>query len=71
MSIEQWHDPGRRSLGMYISDTREAFYVFFHGGYGPLEVRLPASRGLRATASRPTRAPTANCRSVRPSRGRA
>ncbi len=53
MSIEQWHDPGRRSLGMYISDTREAFYVFFHGGYGPLEVRLPGepwSSGYRIAA---------------------
>ena len=43
MSIGEWHDGGRRSLGMYISDTHEAFYIFFHAGYGPIEVTLPGA----------------------------
>ena len=41
MSIDQWHDGGRRSLGMYVSDVNEAFYIFVHGGYEPLAVTLP------------------------------
>lgn len=43
MTIGEWHDGGRRSLGMYVSDTHEAFYVFFHAGYAPLEVTVPGA----------------------------
>lgn len=53
MSIEQWHDGGRRSLGMYVSDVREAFYVFLNGGFHDLEVTLPGqpwSSGYRIVA---------------------
>ena len=41
MAIEHWHDPGRRTLGQYVSDTEEAFLIFVHGGYEPLELTLP------------------------------
>ncbi len=43
MSIEQWHDGGRRSVGMYVSNVTEAFYIFVHGDYGDLEVSLPGA----------------------------
>ena len=53
MTIDQWHDGGRRSLGMYVSDRHEAFYVFVHGGYEPMTVCLPGqpwSTGYRVVA---------------------
>ena len=53
MSHDQWHDPGRRSLGMYVSDTDEAFFIFVHGGYDDLQVVLPGapwSSGYRIVA---------------------
>ena len=53
MTIENWHDGGRRSLGMYVSDRRDAFYVFFHAGTEPLEITLPGqpwSSGYRIVA---------------------
>lgn len=43
MTIAQWHDPTRRSLGMYVSDQYEAFLVFIHAGDGPLPITLPAA----------------------------
>jgi len=53
MSLENWHDSSRRSLGMYVSDREEAFYLFFHGGHHDLEVVLPGepwSSGYRIVA---------------------
>lgn len=53
MAEHQWHDSGRRSVGMYLSDQREAFYTFFHAGYDELEITLPAepwSLGYRIVA---------------------
>jgi glycogen operon protein len=39
----EWEDPGRRNLGMYVSDLTEAFYVFVHGGDWSLQLTLPAA----------------------------
>jgi glycogen debranching enzyme len=47
MSTEDWHDPHRRTLGVYLAhdapnrDHDEAFLVWFHGGSDPVEVVLP------------------------------
>ncbi len=49
----QWHDGGRRSLGMYLSDLNEAFFIFIHGGHDTLPVKLPGepwSSGYRLIA---------------------
>lgn len=48
-----WHNGGRRSLGMYLSDLKEAFYIFVHGGHERLSVTLPGepwSSGYRLVA---------------------
>jgi len=37
----EWNDHGRRSLGMYVSDLTEAFYVFVHGGDWSMPLTLP------------------------------
>ena len=53
MTIENWHDGGRRSLGMYVSDRTEAFYTFFHAGHEPIAITLPGqpwSSGYRIVA---------------------
>ena len=53
MNDWEWHDGGRRSVGMYVSDVNEAFYVFVHGGDEPIEVTLPGepwSSGYRIVA---------------------
>ena len=39
----EWHDHGRRSLGMYVSDLHEAFYVFVHGGDWAMPLTLPGA----------------------------
>ena len=39
---EEWHDHGRRSLGMYVSDLSEAFYVCVHAGDWDMPLTLPA-----------------------------
>jgi glycogen operon protein len=41
MGQAEWADQGRRSLGMYVSDAAEAFYVFVHGGGWPMPLTLP------------------------------
>lgn len=41
MGQGEWSDQGRRSLGMYVSDAEEAFYVFVHGGDWPMPLTLP------------------------------
>jgi len=43
MTTEQWHDPGRHTLGMYLSDRTGAFLVYFHAGWDPIEVSLPGA----------------------------
>ncbi len=53
MTIENWHDGGRRSLGLYVSDRTDAFYVFFHAGHEPISITLPGqpwSSGYRIVA---------------------
>ena len=53
MTIANWHDAGRRSLGFYVSDQTEAFYIFIHAGHEPLAIRLPGepwSSGYRIVA---------------------
>lgn len=41
MTPDDWHDPGRRTLGMYVSDVDSAFLVWLHSDPNPVEVRLP------------------------------
>jgi glycogen operon protein len=41
MTTEDWHDEGRATLGMYVSDASEAFLSWFHRGDYPLEITLP------------------------------
>ncbi len=41
MTVEDWHDPNRRTLSMYVSDVDEAFLVIFHSGYEPIDFKLP------------------------------
>ncbi len=43
MGVEHWHDGGRRTVGWYISDRDEAFYIFCHGGYDGTNLTLPGS----------------------------
>ncbi len=43
MTTEAWHDPGRRTLGMYLSDRTEGFLVYFHAGWDPIELSLPGA----------------------------
>jgi glycogen operon protein len=43
MTTDHWHDPGRRTLGMYLSDNREAFLIYFHAGDNPVEISLPGA----------------------------
>ncbi len=41
MGGNEWNDPGRRSLGLYVSDLTEAFYIFVHGGDWDMPLSLP------------------------------
>ena len=41
MTIDNWHEAGRRTLGQYVSDLDEAFLIFVHGGDAPIEFTLP------------------------------
>ncbi|GAB3814437.1 glycogen debranching protein GlgX [Tessaracoccus terricola] len=41
MGEDDWHDGGRRLLGMYASNSTEAFLTWFHSGPDPIEVTLP------------------------------
>jgi glycogen operon protein len=41
MGEADWHDMGRRLLGMYSSTCREAFILWLHSGNGPAEITLP------------------------------
>ena len=44
MVNNDWHDEGRRTLGMYTSDDNEAFLIWFHAGDHPIEIVLPKAR---------------------------
>jgi glycogen operon protein len=41
MTVEQWHDGGRRTLGQYLSDRDTAWYIVVHAGHEPVELTLP------------------------------
>ena len=41
MGEDDWHDHGRRLLGMYVSDANEAFLTWFYAGHTPLPIRMP------------------------------
>ncbi|NNG18975.1 glycogen debranching protein GlgX [Naumannella sp. ID2617S] len=41
MGEDEWHDGGRRTLGMYTSDADSAFLIWFHGDPSGIEVTLP------------------------------
>ena len=43
MTIANWHDPGRHTLALYLSDAEEAFLIYVHAGSDPAEVTLPGS----------------------------
>ncbi len=43
MTTEQWHDHGRRTLGLYLSDASEGFLVLLHAGAEPVEWSLPGA----------------------------
>ena len=43
MVNNDWHDEGRRTLGMYTSDDDEAFLIWFHAGNHPTEIILPSA----------------------------
>ena len=41
MTVEQWHDGSRRTLGLYVSDSEEAWFVLVHAAAGPIVITLP------------------------------
>ncbi|MDR1711897.1 MAG: glycogen debranching protein GlgX [Propionibacteriaceae bacterium] len=41
MIDEQWHDQGRSTLALYLSDLNEAFLIVVHSGWQPIEFALP------------------------------
>lgn len=41
MGENDWHDCGRRLLGMYVSDAEEAFLTWYHSGSTPLTIKMP------------------------------
>ncbi len=43
MSVEQWHDMGRRTVGLYVSDIAEAFLIVIHGHDDPVDLTLPGA----------------------------
>jgi len=43
MADADWDDGGRRVMGMYTSDTDEAFLIWFHAGDAAVDVVLPGS----------------------------
>ncbi|GAB3623245.1 glycogen debranching protein GlgX [Mariniluteicoccus endophyticus] len=43
MGEDDWHDGGRRTLGMYSSDATTAFLAWFHAGDYPIEAELPSA----------------------------
>ncbi|MDR1808557.1 MAG: glycogen debranching protein GlgX [Propionibacteriaceae bacterium] len=43
MKDADWHDGGRRLLGMYVATADEAFIVWFYAGANPATVTLPGA----------------------------
>ena len=41
MTTDDWHDEGRSTLGMYVSDSSEAFVSWFNGSEYQVEITLP------------------------------
>ncbi|MBK8462987.1 MAG: glycogen debranching protein GlgX [Nigerium sp.] len=41
MTIAEWHDGGRRTLGMYVCDELDGLYILVHAGADPIMVTLP------------------------------
>ncbi|MCC2593035.1 glycogen debranching protein GlgX [Tessaracoccus sp. OS52] len=41
MGEADWHDGERRLLGKYLSDSQDAFLIWFHSGAGHREITLP------------------------------
>lgn len=41
MGADDWNDPTRHHLGMYMSGREHAFLVWFHNGPDPVRVQLP------------------------------
>ena len=41
MGANDWADPGRRMLGMYVSDAETAFLTWYYSGAAPLPVKMP------------------------------
>lgn len=41
MSEEDWHDPGRKHLGMYVSDADSAFLTWINGSEHDIPIRMP------------------------------
>ncbi|MGA4668537.1 glycogen debranching protein GlgX [Propionibacteriaceae bacterium Y1923] len=41
MGEQDWTDPGRHHLGMYVSNQAAAFLIWFHNGPDPVSVQLP------------------------------
>ncbi len=41
MQEGDWHDSGRQTLGMYVSDQAEAFVTWLHAGDYPVDITLP------------------------------
>jgi glycogen operon protein len=44
----EWHDGGRRTLGLYVSDADTALLAVFHAGNYPLAFTLPECRWASA-----------------------
>jgi glycogen operon protein len=43
MTTDQWHNHGRRTIGLYLSDATEGFLVLLHAGAEPVEWSLPGA----------------------------
>jgi len=43
MTNDHWHDPSRRTLGMYLSDATQGLLIWFHAGADPIEIELPGA----------------------------
>jgi glycogen operon protein len=41
MTIDQWHEGDRRTLGQYVSDATEAFLIFVHAADAPIVLTVP------------------------------
>lgn len=69
MGEDDWHDQSRRLLGMYTSDSSDAFLAWFHSGSEPISITLPGVPWARSTPSTGTPPTRTNCRAARWSPG--